>query len=341
MYGGSSRREQKVKNIVGSLSTWRTAGIEPSIHGRDDKSIQLDRLARVLTQPKDTCVALCLWGGELLVASNRKVPESAAGDLKKWREFAKFKSNGLELLKIALKKANLIVGKEIEKVLAVLGSEGQRNLRVFRELANKRVAVPKEIMSSVENIFKFSAILREDGNVSLANKMWDFISPIEDSNKMMELVVEGELDKLLFDAICNNNVALIESEENIHAEMKIIDYVLSSTKEKGYFYIGIGKLCCLPCKKVVDVVNEFNNYRIGVPGTHGKTYPNWRLLEVFENNSNYNAEYERLERVLTRISEGKYAQHVRESTCRFPDSLTSLNLEEIFFTHQEQPPKPV
>jgi len=46
-------------------------------------------------------------------------------------------------------------------------------------------------------------------------------------------------------------------------------------QEQGY--IGISKLCCVPCQLMLDVINEKNpagrKKRFTTYGTHGGTYP--------------------------------------------------------------------
>lgn len=329
-------RKRDIEGIIDPLSRWTTTGIEPSRHGQDNKNAQLNILARILTDPKDTCIALCLWEKNLLIASNQKFPRTAEKDLNNWWKFICRQIDGLELLKITFGKSKVITGGIKKKIFLELESEDQKTFAEFHQLLGKRLTKAEEqrIQVLVEKLFSLSKNLRGKRNFVLANDIWECISLIEDTNKMMEIISKGSLDQLLIDAISNNNLISLWSEDDIHAEMKIIDYILGTSQKKGHFYIGIGKLCCLPCQKVIDVLNEDGQYHIGVPGTHGKTYRNWNLLKIFEDNSNYNSKYEKFRRELTRISKGEYSQQIRETTCHFPEKLATFGFERSVVTQQ-------
>lgn len=64
----------------------------------------------------------------------------------------------------------------------------------------------------------------------------------------------------------------------IHAEMILLEHIHSDYHESynSEAYIGISKLSCMPCSKVIKLYNESaNNLDVQYHGTHGKVYENW------------------------------------------------------------------
>jgi hypothetical protein len=105
-------------------------------------------------------------------------------------------------------------------------------------------------------------------------------------------------------------------KQYMHAEMKILTMIYDYRNDKGwmdlsetegYFnndeewgYIGISKLCCVPCQLVINIVNEKNptdnvvekinkrkkivqlEKRFATCGTHGRTYPDWVVPNFYQ-----------------------------------------------------------
>ncbi|KAL1885941.1 hypothetical protein Plec18167_001442 [Paecilomyces lecythidis] len=63
----------------------------------------------------------------------------------------------------------------------------------------------------------------------------------------------------------------------VHCEVKLLTYLYTSRSEKGpaYSYIGLSKLCCLPCYAFVQTFNEVFGTKFVIKGTHSKLYVPW------------------------------------------------------------------
>ncbi|KAL1845498.1 hypothetical protein Plec18170_009755 [Paecilomyces lecythidis] len=63
----------------------------------------------------------------------------------------------------------------------------------------------------------------------------------------------------------------------IHCEMKLLLYLYTSRDSKGpaYSYIGLSKLCCLPCYEFIQTFNEVFGTKFVIKGTHSKVYVPW------------------------------------------------------------------
>jgi hypothetical protein len=68
-----------------------------------------------------------------------------------------------------------------------------------------------------------------------------------------------------------------EKSDNMHAEMKMIDYLLGELKLTSDITIYISRLCCGKCRRAIDLWNEIvKSPRITVrEGTHGSYFPGW------------------------------------------------------------------
>lgn len=97
----------------------------------------------------------------------------------------------------------------------------------------------------------------------------------------------------------SRNILKNETKEGVHAEMKILSYILDTVVEERVkkkeskepletieIYIGISQLCCLHCKKMLDAANEIFrkkelNIILNTRGTHGLDF-NWPCPKKFE-----------------------------------------------------------
>lgn len=74
---------------------------------------------------------------------------------------------------------------------------------------------------------------------------------------------ENAMDKTFSEAIRNAqlkfitvNQSTMQSTEHVHAEMKIVDYLLGKNKLNNRAYIGISKKCCKQCTMAIKAVNH-------------------------------------------------------------------------------------
>ncbi|KJV84076.1 Uncharacterised protein [Orientia tsutsugamushi] len=84
---------------------------------------------------------------------------------------------------------------------------------------------------------------------------------------------EGIENKLY---VVKNNSSINEQQ---HAEMVVLEYVHNKSKVgelSGNVYIGMSKLSCFTCQKVIEYYNNSeSNVKLENHGTHGKVYNNW------------------------------------------------------------------
>jgi len=64
---------------------------------------------------------------------------------------------------------------------------------------------------------------------------------------------------------------------NLHAEMKMLDFLYVECELKGVVTIYISRLCCPKCRVAIDKWNDAKKGLMLIvrPGTHGSAYPGW------------------------------------------------------------------
>ena len=342
------------------------SSIEPRFNGTANQSKYLDTLARLLTGKDDTCVAICYdkEKEKILVASNRKEPEYAKLYLATLASFVENQTttNYEKLLGLSVEQLAILLKEKGESfrctedwVTTLSGEQDEKEkIDELKEVigeygSNKERDSLLKIKSLSEEIFKEIKELKEKGEMTEANRFWSYLAPLEDNNIIAQIIKEKILDFKIIKAIRNpKNIDYLIGEENIHAEMKIIDKLRQQSTKADLCYIGISKLSCLACQTTIDTINRSNNlssgddYEFTTRGTHGGTYPNWIVPDKLLSQK----EEKELVNKLERIREGVYSTKVRESTSIIPQKMADFVFEtniqpsfpepvQLSFTNQE------
>ncbi|CAH1766997.1 8501_t:CDS:2 [Entrophospora sp. SA101] len=312
-----------------------TSSIEPRINGTSKQHKYLDTLARLLTSTKDICVAVCYDENseQLLVANNRRQADYAEIYLDKLREFIKEFSNDKyeDLLTLSVFQLKDLIEKQ-QMGAVIQAIEESSEYEKFNKFKEKiEIYENKSDLFLIKEYAKelFSEInqLREKKEMTRANEFWNYLAPLEDANIIAQAISQGDLEYKIVKAIKEKSVVCIEGEENVHAEMKIINRLRqNSPKKKTLVYIGISKFSCLVCQSTIDTINRRSNfssegYEFAIRGTHGGTYPEW--IEPDLSSSERRELISRLER----IKGGEYPLKVRESTSTISQKL-KIDFEE-------------
>ena len=122
-----------------------------------------------------------------------------------------------------------------------------------------------------------------------------------------------------------NNVTQVgtDLDDNLHAEMKLLDSLVKKRKT-GNIEVYVSKLCCGNCRIAIDLWNESANQpKIRTNGTHGDYFPGWRFPQcIWDKNALREAIQERINgqeadnpeelgRGRSRVREGTKAQRER------------------------------
>ncbi|CAJ0748272.1 19401_t:CDS:2 [Entrophospora sp. SA101] len=332
--------ENKNSEIKGNIDATneyadKLGSIEPRINGTSKQHKYLDTLARLLTSTKDICVAVCYDENseQLLVANNRRQADYAEIYLDKLREFIKEFSNDKyeDLLTLSVFQLKDLIEKQ-QMGAVIQAIEESSEYEKFNKFKEKiEIYENKSDLFLIKEYAKelFSEInqLREKKEMTRANEFWNYLAPLEDANIIAQAISQGDLEYKIVKAIKEKSVVCIEGEENVHAEMKIINRLRqNSPKKKTLVYIGISKFSCLVCQSTIDTINRRSNfssegYEFAIRGTHGGTYPEW--IEPDLSSSERRELISRLER----IKGGEYPLKVRESTSTISQKL-KIDFEE-------------
>ena len=102
---------------------------------------------------------------------------------------------------------------------------------------------------------------------------------------LLQTVIKNTIDKNITPIITNGS-----DNNKCHAEMRIIEYLRTHTKNNQEIYIGISKLCCAGCnlvlhegKIMVQYENNQVELKIDKRGIHGNGFE-WSLINGFKDN---------------------------------------------------------
>ena len=95
-----------------------------------------------------------------------------------------------------------------------------------------------------------------------------------DARKVAHYITEGGLTGAQITGIQQVGTAL---SDNVHAEMKILNWLVGQGKT-GTYEICVSKLCCANCRIAIDEWNASGKQpRLNSPGSHGNYFVGWQL----------------------------------------------------------------
>jgi len=118
-------------------------------------------------------------------------------------------------------------------------------------------------------------------------------SPASSSSQAAQILEpDAKLELQNLTKLASENQFIIsrdETNKNVHAEMKILAYILKNVdnyKNIGNIYIGLNKLCCLQCQYMLEAANEVLKEKgifLATRGYHGLAFENkWNPPKDFE-----------------------------------------------------------
>ena len=241
----------------------------PASYDRPDS--HLDALSRLMTGPRDVCTAICLDStGKLLVANN-------SGDHRSFQQSAKLLSS---FIQSPFKDNYDALEKDAWQKVRIIRTQDKINRRISGLDLGERAkfASPKGMMDILNNPNDYS----KQAKILAA----EILQPLIDTRRITAAIVTGKLNPEIVNALRNprKNTSFVKGGRSVHAEMKIVDH-LGKTGQLGKsnkYNIGLSKLCCCPCAATIRGVTEKYKDSFLTPGTHGGTYPGWRVPKQLE-----------------------------------------------------------
>jgi len=298
-----------------------------------------DALARLVTRKtEDVCVAICYCNNNLFVASNRGRMTCARRYLLLLRNFLTNHSleNYTNLVKETIKNIYYIIetnsGLDNRNMTRL-----ERNFRNWIETNWERQLTREDLNRFHIYAQSFHKEIRErTPDDSLSYKKWDYLMPLHDLNfvvsniQMLVQTLTNTNTEFVFERSCrekgipsndqcNGCKRRRECRENPHAEMKLVN--LFRSQKVIHRYIGISKLTCCPCETSFSILN--NNFFSGSLhhcGTHGGTYPGWKMPSNFSP-TEVEAIIDELERIARQQQQHNKA---RETTSQIPQQLATM-----------------
>lgn len=291
------------------------ASIQPRADQNSTEAVvYMDAIARLITDTvKDTCTAACFDGKDLLLSSNEPITSPGTGLLLVRQYMPALQnfvnepseSNYRQLEAYGITRTR-VVKKEISKDEAQLSSLA----KVLRSRPSGYSFI-KELQKDEDNIEALyrtaTEVINDNGNpplpTAVKNLASDILRPIVDTRIIARAVINRELGTEVINAISTGRWRAIDGDKNVHAEMKIIDYLekKGELKQENTFNIGVTKLACCPCYLARQRAVELKAATINIAGTHGGTYMGWAAPNFLLGDKKFLEELAALEKAQVKI----------------------------------------
>ena len=225
----------------------------------DNPNTKLDNLARVL-EGSSACVAVCYVDKEILITNN----ELAKGT-EKGANFVLIKN----LMQYLQKKDGHKDRKTIFQEICLQRIKAEQGKISYKEADLERInTIANELLNDHHNwkeqtpnqvAKKFNLDIQKQPTL-VKQVMDSYFILSRTAHDFKEVEKEFENNKELKEATIN--VLKDDNQTGVHAELRIINYLLSRKDTNGKIkpleesYIGISKLCCTQCKSTIRAVNE-------------------------------------------------------------------------------------
>ncbi len=218
-------------------------------------SRRLDSLAWLL-QGLDKCGAVAFDGDYILLATNNNNQSDVVIGFQNYLLNLCNTLGGLENLVSYYDKITIAINEEILKFQAVLKSAEVSKINKDQEKKNKH--------KLVKNLYMRDEDFKKAVNNSLNKVALSICATIlikhPALNTFKEEMMAKIIDTKIIEEIKNNKFKFIGDKGNIHAEMKIVQYLIDAGKitnaNKEVYYIGISKKCCLHCECAITAIND-------------------------------------------------------------------------------------
>jgi|GEM_PF-6015491 hypothetical protein len=236
---------------------------------------RLDSLARLL-ESVTNCVAVSVFNGELVIATNKIVTGKGGEEAKQRNE--------------TLQKLILDVIKYFSDIARSKDLTEDDRKKVFHKICNSErfIALIKgskwsidgdDVYIIVEQILKgtqytFEYALREFGRdpsaAAIILTCMDLYNDFTKLESSIRKAVKGDFSEFTEGQLkaftVTQGLNILQTEESrYHAEMQIVFHILTKEKTRPAicnYYIGISKPCCLNCHAMLNVLNQ--NANMGV-----------------------------------------------------------------------------
>lgn len=236
----------------------------PKIDRKSDSTIPLlhrrmDSFARIIDLPEDhVCTAVCFDGSKILIAANGNLGNSNYVN-----------KEVIDYLCEYLREFDSLPDRADKRLILICYLADHKNINLKSEQIR---SIARLCLSNLETIPAIAGTSETD--IKKIRKICLDLRKLEDSM----LPGDKQFDPLLIDAIksekSKNYEILPIGERGFHAEMKIIERLKTDASGRKH-YIGISKLCCAYCSKVVQMhgfVDEFETR-----GVHN--FDRWMLAD--------------------------------------------------------------
>lgn len=280
---------------------------------------RMDSFARLLAA-KSICAAVSIFNGELLLATNELYEKEKIRDVKNqhfqsvqeiaqhFQKLVQNKESDKENVfiqicsprRLTLKNSSYKISEPSAKKIAINILGGSSNQLIGDSVPEKDRAAYVLADGLYRQVFRHfqkleSSVIPESKSHRL---------PLAPSTPSKEIGIsdqkliqsKGKLTEEQLAALTQGARILEVEVQNVHAEMRLLSHIVDQIN-RGIFrkkpgqevttiYIGLSKLCCLGCHKMLEAANKvFDQNRILLilefRGHHDIDFPNWECPKLF------------------------------------------------------------